>query len=871
MPEPQEYSSHATESQGPLSQMGQLAGAEGVALRRLELLTGSGPYDRLSSVRVGSESPDGPPMPSNVAKKIGDKDESNRLSSVTESSESMSVDLGKSNPPAASKQKSKAKRLKGIFKLKGSKSKAKAKAEACDPNLEKSLSASLENGHQKGESTTKSREAIPKPLVSQSLEPEFELEFKKVVLKPVAAAPETLASSTTTDSELDHHTEPDKEVPVEVVRKPPAVRQEGISDLPDKVETLLVVSKPPVVGQRGTSAPQDRVHRPPTAGQQPGTPVLPDKVEPLLVVCEPPAESSGPPPKPKRRGGAAKPTQPLLPTTSMLVNATTTVSSSAEDSQISILESQEHGFRQLNGASQVAHEDTIEDSQVTEQASSDEHQKPPTQTVRNPSPQLRNPSPQLRNPSPQLRNASPLAVEAKDIRERSSSVNQAPQPNNRKVTEPGSPGRLRSFSASPLPSERRPIKPPRSGTKGSRIPTPENQPNRSSANGSQLARSDAFKTTTHSPKLVSRRSQESLDQLLSIPKALQESPETAKNDIQHGNTSSTDHTRITKALQQRDRKVSEPAPSSRSRSSSGSPTLGQEQPFQQERVKRMSVPNEGTAISSPYSQSGQQLKPSRVSKLLSGSTPVLADPRRSPGKKYSSTSDLSAKDNALNVSGNLVVRPVRSSTVENLLEQTSSSDQILHGLLRIKVMGVNLGDAPRAPKHSITDMILKPDTLQDLPEIQEEPYEGLFCVFTINGGNSRGETSTQAIIPRRPVTWEGKEEFLFYTNQTRQVFVMCRKTKLEDSTTSRMPPEGRNLGRSKAKRDACIGAAVLSVANLKASPVSPDCSATNVIQVVQKQQLEALTLPLQPKGSILLQTSFSGRFSMQIKLSFTNQ
>ena len=49
-------------------------------------------------------------------------------------------------------------------------------------------------------------------------------------------------------------------------------------------------------------------------------------------------------------------------------------------------------------------------------------------------------------------------------------------------------------------------------------------------------------------------------------------------------------------------------------------------------------------------------------------------------------------------------------------------------------------------------------------------------MFTVNGGNTRAKSSVVPVHPNRPIVYDDDEpDRLFYTNQSRQLFVLCRK------------------------------------------------------------------------------------------------
>ena len=48
--------------------------------------------------------------------------------------------------------------------------------------------------------------------------------------------------------------------------------------------------------------------------------------------------------------------------------------------------------------------------------------------------------------------------------------------------------------------------------------------------------------------------------------------------------------------------------------------------------------------------------------------------------------------------------------------------------------------------------------------------------MSVTGGNTRSKSSVVPIYPNRPVIFsESEKEHMFYTNQSRQLFVLCRK------------------------------------------------------------------------------------------------
>ena len=265
-----------------------------------------------------------------------------------------------------------------------------------------------------------------------------------------------------------------------------------------------------------------------------------------------------------------------------------------------------------------------------------------------------------------------------------------------------------------------------------------------------------------------------------------------------------------------------------------------------------------------------QMKP--LTKVLSGSTPTLASQHLLRGDKSSSTSNLSHRSQgtkARRISMGDLLQPVRSSAIESVIQNRRQSVAATHdllGILKMKLSAVNIADDTQGPSRRLVDIIFDPESSTDLSKSTHVPTEGIFCVFTINAGNSRAETSVQPIVPRRPVVWDESEEVLFYANQSRQVFILCHKTPLNsdqvgqkvfssDSFASNTKGERR---KSQIKDETCIGATVFPISRVKVSSSGTGLVAADLLQCLQRQTYEAIQLPLQPKGMLLLKSCFFG-------------
>ena len=261
-----------------------------------------------------------------------------------------------------------------------------------------------------------------------------------------------------------------------------------------------------------------------------------------------------------------------------------------------------------------------------------------------------------------------------------------------------------------------------------------------------------------------------------------------------------------------------------------------------------------------------QMKP--LTKVLSGSTPTLASLH---GDKSSSTSDLSHRSQGIKarrISMGDLLQPVRSSAIESVIKNRRQSLPATHnllGILKMKLSAVNIANDTQGPSRRLVDIIFDPESSSDLSKSTHIPTDGLFCVFTINAGNSRAKTSVQPIVPRRPVVWDESEEVLFYANQSRQVFILCHKTTLNSEqvgqkVTSFASSTKGERRKSQIKDETCIGAAVFPVSRVKVSSSGTDLVAADLLQCLQRQTYEAIQLPLQPKGMLLLKTCFFGKY-----------
>ena len=194
-------------------------------------------------------------------------------------------------------------------------------------------------------------------------------------------------------------------------------------------------------------------------------------------------------------------------------------------------------------------------------------------------------------------------------------------------------------------------------------------------------------------------------------------------------------------------------------------------------------------------------------------------------------------------------RPVLSSVSSGSGLTTSSMAYYgkfdILGILRVKLRGVSI------PDHTME--LVEAPPLSNLKGLGRsvsagamafpEATHGIYCVFTINGGNTSAKSDTCKILPYRPVLWEeGEREKLFFTNHSRQLFILCRKVPL------------KRKSKAKGSSEVCVGASVMKI--IEINPTLPqktvDYTSTNGIKWYNK------SLPLQPKGEIELSVSFEG-------------
>ena len=195
-------------------------------------------------------------------------------------------------------------------------------------------------------------------------------------------------------------------------------------------------------------------------------------------------------------------------------------------------------------------------------------------------------------------------------------------------------------------------------------------------------------------------------------------------------------------------------------------------------------------------------------------------------------------------------RPVRSSVATT--SGTNSSGMAYYGkfdilgILRVKLRGVSIpehtGELMEVPSSS--NMKAMGRSVSAGVMKTPEATHGVYCVFTINGGNTSAKSDTCKILPYRPVLWEeGEKEKLFFTNHSRQLFILCRKVPL------------KKKGKAARSQEVCVGASVMKIIEIK-----PTLPQEKIVDFTSTKGLEWYnkSLPLQPKGEIELSVCFEG-------------
>lgn len=229
---------------------------------------------------------------------------------------------------------------------------------------------------------------------------------------------------------------------------------------------------------------------------------------------------------------------------------------------------------------------------------------------------------------------------------------------------------------------------------------------------------------------------------------------------------------------------------------------------------------------------------------------VLGDPKRKapPIPVDKSPSTRSKRSVSSHSSLGDLRRPVQSSVASAPGFNTSGMAYYgkfdILGVLRVRLRGVSIPDHTTELMEIPQPQPLKGRSISVSAITAAEATHGIYCVFTINGGNTSAKSGTCKILPYRPVLWEENEkEKLFFTNHSRQLFILCRKVPL------------KKKAKSKLSSEVCVGASVMKIIEINPTLLQQntvDYTSTDGLQWYNK------TLPLQPKGEIELSVSFEG-------------
>lgn len=242
-----------------------------------------------------------------------------------------------------------------------------------------------------------------------------------------------------------------------------------------------------------------------------------------------------------------------------------------------------------------------------------------------------------------------------------------------------------------------------------------------------------------------------------------------------------------------------------------------------------------------------------LSKQLSGSTPVLSGPNLTKNQRCLSASHL-ANPEAIATHHSIgdLIKPTATtshSSVESQPEIKSKQPKENHfGILKVRLKAVDTASDSHSSKQNQVDFTPSADN----EDPTDQSQMGLHCIFTINGSNGRFVSSVQPLVPRRTVFWDDEEEMLFYAAQSKQLFILCRKT---TPPISGAPQTVTSRRMSRVHEDKCIGAAVLDISTVA---IRSSTSAVNTCKLLAEMACQDIKLSIQPKGSMLLQGCFYG-------------
>ena len=249
-------------------------------------------------------------------------------------------------------------------------------------------------------------------------------------------------------------------------------------------------------------------------------------------------------------------------------------------------------------------------------------------------------------------------------------------------------------------------------------------------------------------------------------------------------------------------------------------------------------------------------------KYMSGSTPHLSQAKLTHGQRSSSVSHLAyQKRRGPKPTISDLIKPTAfasRTSLEGCISASTkpSADQHL-GILKVRLKALDTSeDFQSAITKASTDGKVESN------KQQKAAKEGLHCVFTISGGNGRFTSSVQPLVPHKTTTWDDNEEVLFYaTPQSKKLFILCRRSTLEYAMISAVNTAETKSSRQilKGQNERCIGVAVLEISTVGIRSSSPT---VNVCDYLAQVACEDHKLPVQPRGTMLLQSCLYGMYTI---------
>ena len=242
-----------------------------------------------------------------------------------------------------------------------------------------------------------------------------------------------------------------------------------------------------------------------------------------------------------------------------------------------------------------------------------------------------------------------------------------------------------------------------------------------------------------------------------------------------------------------------------------------------------------------------------LSKQLSGSAPVLSGPNLTTKQRCLSASHLAdpAASTTRHSIGDLI-KPTATTSHSSMQSQPnflSKQPKENHfGILKVCLKAVDTASDSHSTKQSQADFT---------PLDNEDAIDqGLHCIFTTSGSSGRFVSSVQPLVPRRTIFWDDEEEMLFYAARSKQLFILCRKT-TPHVTDAPQTVTSRQM--SQVQEDKCIGVAVLDISTVA---IRSSSSAVNICKHLAEMSCQDIKLSIQPKGSMLLQGCFYGKYDI---------